>query len=220
MVGLIMVEPSGENRIVVAPGALAELTATHVEAFVPEMEAADVCLVSLEIALEAAVAALERAHSLDTRTVLNPAPAAELPESVWANLDYITPNRLEAAHLLGAHEGASDDTLVDGLRQITDAVIVMTLGAHGALVDDGRSRHLYAGEEVRNVVDTTGAGDAFSAAFAVGLSEGMELADCVQLANRAGAHAVQHREVIPSLPRRRELHLYTDASRDISERKL
>jgi ribokinase len=205
MIGLIIVEPSGENGIVVAEGALAEVSASHVEAFVPELEAAGTCLLSLEIALEAALAALAAAKAGGTRTVLNPAPAASLPPSAWGNVDYVTPNRLEAATLTGMREDAEDDELLDALRRITDAAIVMTRGDRGALVDDGRSRRDYPGKTVRRVVDTTGAGDAFSAAFATGLAEGMELEKAVSLGILAGAHAVQYREVIPSLPRRADI---------------
>ena len=148
MIGLIIVEPSGENRIVVAEGALAEVSASDVEAFVPELEAAGTCLVSLEIALEAALAALAAAKAGGTRTVLNPAPAASLPQSAWGNVDYVTPNRLEAATLTGMREDAGDDELLDALRRITDAVIVMTRGDRGALIDDGRSRREYPGKKV------------------------------------------------------------------------
>ena len=164
MCGFIMVEPSGENRIVLAQGALTDVTAADIGQFAEELAAADVCVVSLEIAIDVAVEALQRAHAAGTRTVLNPAPAAVLPEAVWTAVDFITPNRSEAAMLGGLTPDAGENDLVGGLRKLTDAVIVMTLGEAGALVDHGRSRMRYPGRSVEGVVDTTGAGDAFSAA--------------------------------------------------------
>lgn len=208
MAGFIMVEPTGDNRIIVAPGALARVSETHVMAFKDELERADVCLVSLEVSIEAAVTALHIAHAAGTTTILNPAPAVTLPASVWQSVDYVTPNESEAATLCGLDDSSSDDERIDSLRRLTGAIVVMTTGHRGAFVDDGATRSLYQAPTVDNIVDTTGAGDAFSAAFATAIAERQPLKEAVEFANAAGAISVQRHEVVPSLPRRNELEAF------------
>lgn len=207
MVGVILVEETGENCIVVAPGALADLTVTDVEAFRPQLVAAHVALVSLEIPLDTALAALRVAHEEGATTILNPAPAQRIPDEAWQYVDLVTPNRTEAPVLLG-EEPTTDRTpqqLAAHLRERTGATVVLTLGADGVLVDDGTGFTVVPPFPVDRVTDTTGAGDAFNAALAVALDEGQAVADAARFAAAAGAHAVTVAEVIPALPRRSEL---------------
>ena len=181
MTAAILVEASGDNRIVIVPGALSALTPTHVDAFAPRIASADVLLVQLEIPVETALHALDVGRAAGVRTILNPAPAPAGP--IAAAADYLTPNETEAASL-----GDADGTLV------------VTLGVHGASL---------RGEEIpafpAEPVDTTGAGDAFCAAFAVALAEGADDAEAVRWGCAAGAHMVEHEGVIPGLPTRGEL---------------
>ena len=188
MAGAILVEATGENRIVIAPGALAHLAPEHVDAFAPRIAEADVCLVQLEIPVETAHRALEVAREAGVRTVLNPAPAPlePLPARMLGLVDYLTPNESEAAALGEA---------VTAARRV-----VLTLGADGAQLGDDRIPAFPA-----NVVDTTGAGDAFAAALAVSLAEGHPDVDAVRRACAAGAHMVEHAGVVPGLPTRAEL---------------
>jgi ribokinase len=208
MVGFILVEPGGENRIVIAPGALEELTAEDVAAFTPQIKAADLCLVSMEIPLQTALAALRIARRVGTPTLLNPAPAVPLPDEAWSLIDYLTPNRSEAHILTGAVPPAEPLALIARLRQRFAGVIILTLGAEGALIDEGgKQLHIPAVPPAR-VVDTTGAGDAFNAALAVALTEGQALPQAVRFAAAAGAHAVQTAEVIPALPYRDDIAVF------------
>lgn len=204
MVGFILVDDRGENSIVIAPGALDELTPDHVEAFRGAIAEADALLVSMEIPMDAVAAALRIGREEGTLTVLNPAPAAVLPGEAWAWIDVLTPNRTEAPVLLGLPPDAGRDpaALVAALRQRTAARIVLTLGADGALVDDGAGAFAVPALPPAAVVDTTGAGDAFSAALAVAIAEGRELADAVRFASAAGRHAVTIDGVIDALPDR------------------
>ncbi len=207
MVGMILVEPSGENRIVIAPGALDHLTPEHVAAFRPQLAAADLAVVSLEIPLATAVTALRAAHEAGTRTLLNPAPAQPIPDDVWSCVDVATPNRTEAAILLGHDPDSAEpaETLAAELHAKGVRSVVVTLGADGALLlDDTGSRRIQA-VPPRAVVDTTGAGDAFTAALAVELARGESLDAAARFAARAGAHAVSIAEVVPALPRRTDL---------------
>jgi len=206
MVGFILVESGGENRIAIAPGALEELLPSDVEAFADSIEAADVCLVSLEIPIKSAMTALAVARSVGTTTVLNPAPAVSLPDEAWPLIDYLTPNETEACILCGT-DAAAPEVLLDTFWRRLPGTVVMTLGAEGALVGERGSPVRVPAVPVDRVIDTTGAGDAFSAALSVALAEGGSPRDATCFANAAGAHAVRGAEVIPSLPFRSELEL-------------
>ncbi len=208
MVGVILVEPSGENRIIVDPGALEELDQSDVEAFAPVIAAADLCVTSLEIPVAAAVAALRVARLAKTPTLLNPAPAAPLPDDAWPLIDYLTPNRNEAEILTHADSATEPTELVSLLRARFMGTIALTLGADGVLLDTRREQAYVPAVPTRHVVDTTGAGDAFTAAFAVAITEGLPPLEAVRFASAAGAHAVSIAEVIPSLPYRRDLRTY------------
>ena len=210
MVGMILVEPSGENRIIVAPGALDELSPADVEGFAATVAAADLCMISMEIPLPAVIAALRLAHRVGTPALLNPAPAAPLPADVWPLIDYLTPNQSEARILTGAAESASPEDVMARLRAQFSGVIVLTMGADGALTHDGTQQSRLPAVLAPHVVDTTGAGDAFNAAFGVALTEGMSLPQAVRFAAAAGAHCVGTAEVVPALPYRRDLVAATE----------
>ncbi|PSL05323.1 ribokinase [Haloactinopolyspora alba] len=203
MVGVIMVDEQGENRIAIAPGALDTLTPDDVEGFADRIAGADLVVVSLEIPLPTALAALRTAHERGVPTLLNPAPATELPPEAWEWIDVVTPNAGEAHTLIG--RTPDDDTdaaeLVDALRARFTGTIVLTRGRHGALADDGTERLDLEPVAPERVVDTTGAGDSFTGALAVALARGDDLAGGLRLAAAAGAHTVGIAEVIPALPR-------------------
>ncbi|GAA5035649.1 ribokinase [Microbacterium fluvii] len=207
MVGFILVEPSGENRIAIAPGALDTLDAQAVATFRDAIAAADVLVVSMEIPLPAVVAALRLGRETGTRTLLNPAPAQPLPDEAWPLIDVITPNQSEAPVLLGLDpdHGHDDEDLVRLLAGRTAGSVVLTRGGAGALLFDDGTLTTVAPVRVENVVDTTGAGDSFTAALAVRLAEGASLADAAETAARAGAHTVTTAGVIPALPTRTDL---------------
>lgn len=205
MAGFIIVDAEGENRIAIAPGALDEMTAESLEGYRAQLRAADLAVVSLEIPVAAAVAALRIAREEGTRTLLNPAPAAALPPEIWATVDILTPNRSEAAALLGRNDHDDLETLAGDLQSRFGCTVVLTAGMDGVFVDDGVQKFAVAASPVDEVVDTTGAGDAFTAALAVELAAGRDLADAVSFAAAAGAEAVSVRDVIPSLPTRAQV---------------
>ncbi len=202
MAGVILVEPSGENRIVIAPGALDRLTPADLESFQPALAAADIAVVSLEIPVDVAVRALQLAHEAGTTTLLNPAPAAPLPDDAWAYVDILTPNATEAAVLLGLEPDAATDAadLACTLHDRSGGTVIMTRGGDGALVCDASGVTPVPAVPARAVVDTTGAGDAFTAAAAVALAQGESAVSAAGFAARVGAYVVGHHEVIPALP--------------------
>ncbi|MBH0130033.1 ribokinase [Salinibacterium sp. NK8237] len=207
MVGFILVDPSGENCISIAPGALDELDESSVEPFRTAIADSDIVVISMEIPLSAVEAALRIGRETGTRTLLNPAPAQKLPDAFWPLIDIITPNQTEAPVLLGLapDHGLTDEELVNALRQRTGGVAILTRGGAGALASDADGTIEIAARTVENVVDTTGAGDSFTAALAVALAEGRVLSEAAAFAADAGAHAVTIAGVIPSLPTRSQL---------------
>lgn len=208
MAGFIMVEPSGENRIAIAPGALDRLSESDVETFRDEIAQADVVLVSMEIPIDAVVAALRIGRELGVTTILNPAPAQPLPDDALKNVDIITPNQTEARVILGADDATTSDAEVaKAIADRVDAAVIMTRGSEGAIVIENGTMQEIAAVRASHVVDTTGAGDAFNAALAVGVAEGHPLADAAAFAARAGAFAVATDGVVPALPRRQDLNL-------------
>ncbi|GAA2896494.1 ribokinase [Microbacterium esteraromaticum] len=215
MVGFILVEPDGENRISIAPGASDELGAQDVQAFAENIAAADVLVVSMEIPEEAVVEALRLGRTHGTRTLLNPAPARALPDEVWSQIDVITPNQSEAPILLGLSpdHALSDAELATLLRHRTGGAVILTRGGQGALLCSADGIEEIEPLPVEHVVDTTGAGDSFTAALAVALSEGSDLSSAARFAAHAGAHAVSIAGVIPALPTRAQLPSITIGTR-------
>ena len=174
---------TGENLIVVVPGANAELRPADVD--VESVRRATVLLLQLEVPL-ATVAAAARA----TRgtVVLNPAPAQPLPPDLLAEVDVLVPNEHELAQLAGVPDGERPPAELAALaRSVASGAVVVTLGARGALVvpADGGVR-LQAAPPV-TAVDTTGAGDCFCGALAQALARGEELAAAVRYAVTAAA---------------------------------
>lgn len=214
MAGVILVEPTGENRIVIACGALDHLGPEHIDAFADRLAAADVAVVSPEIPVPAAIHALRTAHAVGTRTLLNPAPAAALPEEIWSSVDILTPNATEAAVLLDLEPEEAESTpaeeLAQRLQERTGSTVLLTRGGHGVLVCDGRRTVPVPAAATTAVVDTTGAGDAFTAAVAVALAEGADPVAAARFGARVGAYVVGRPEVVPALPTRQQLDTATD----------
>jgi ribokinase len=207
MVGFILVERSGANRIAISPGALLELRPGDIERRRQVIADADVLLVSLEIPLDAAATALRIAQDYGTLAVLDPAPATPEAADLLALADHFTPNRTEAATIAGLDPGAAAADQLAALRRLApSAVIALTMATDGVLLADGDAPpvHVPALTPSR-IVDTAGAGDAFTAAYAVALGSGRQPAEAAQLGCVAGAFAVEHREVVPGLPTREQL---------------
>jgi len=206
-VAFILIDASGENRILVSMGALEELTPEHVQGYRRFMSSAQVLVVSMELAKEAVVKALEVAKDLGVFTILNPAPAFKLDSKIWNLFDVITPNETEAPILLGLPVGQNyqPEQLVQHIREKTNAAIVMTLGANGCLVNEGTKEYLLPAFPVEKIIDTTGAGDCFTAALAVAIAEKQTFIEAVKFASAAGAYCVGVKGVIDAIPTRHDI---------------
>ncbi|NED89976.1 ribokinase [Streptomyces sp. SID11233] len=204
-VALITVDPTGDNSIVVSPGANARLTPADIRAAGPLLSAARVVSVQLEIPLDTVVETA-RVLPAGTRLVLNPSPPAPLPAEVLAACDPLVVNEHEARFILGQDAGTTPESWARALTALGPRSVVITLGAGGALAADTRT-----GEYVRvpspevDAVDTTGAGDAFTAALAWRLGLGEELPVATALAVRVGAAAVTRQGAQASFPTEEEI---------------
>ena len=176
-------EGSGENLIVVVPGANDRLTAADADA--DAVRRADVVLLQLEVPLAAVTAAAAAATGT---VVLTPAPPQPLPAVLLDEVDVLVPNEHELAVLAGAGpESRSPADLAALARGVTGAAVVVTLGARGALVVPPDGPALLQPPPAVRAVDTTGAGDCFSGALAQGLAGGASLSDAVRFAVAAAA---------------------------------
>jgi len=203
-VALITVDQSGDNSIIVAPGANARLTVQDVAAARAEFAAAAVVCAQLEIPLDAVVAAADLAAETGARFILNLSPAAEVPRALLAAADPLVVNEHEAAFLLGTSASRAPEELTwDGQARALLALgprsVVITLGADGAYAAGAAGGTRVPSPPV-TVVDTTGAGDAFTGALAWRLSVGDSLPAAAALAARAGAAAVTARGAQGSYP--------------------
>ncbi len=203
---LIFVDAQGENMIVVAPGANDLLSPEHVEGARDAIRAADVLLVQLEVPMPTVERACLLAREAGVRVLLNPAPGRALDAGLLQTVDVLIPNETEAEIISGipVSDRASAEAAGRELLQRGVGAVVMTLGAEGALVvtDDGVT-HVPA--RPVKAVDTTGAGDAFCGALAVGLAEGQSLHTAVAFAGAAAAVKVTRLGTAPAMPRRPEV---------------
>ena len=204
-IALIMVDGAGENSIVVASGANGNLTREDINGVMEVLDGSDFILMQLEIPIDTVEYVINLASQKQKKVILNPAPAAELPESLFGHLYLITPNKIEAEYLSGV-KITDQESLKEAARIIFDKGVqnvIITLGEDGVLIYNGQYEMIPA--EKAEPVDTTGAGDVFNGALTVALSEGNNLGDAVRFANKAAAISITRYGAIPSIPRRNEL---------------
>ncbi|MBW3511913.1 ribokinase [Janthinobacterium sp. NKUCC06_STL] len=201
----ILVDDNGQNSIVIAGGANDLLSPAHIDAAKELIEQADIVVLQLETPMATIVHAIKLARSLGKTVVLNPAPAASLPDGVLELVDYLIPNEIEAAMLAGVSpEGADAKALAAALQKLGSDNVIITLGSKGV------HAALYGGDftfpaEVVQAVDTTAAGDTFIGGFVAGLASGMDEAEAIQQGQRAAAWSVTKPGAQTSIPHLHEL---------------
>jgi ribokinase len=199
-VALITVGPDGDNSIIVSAGANARLGEADVAAAARLIGAAGVVCLQLEIPLPAVLAAARAAR----RLVLNLSPPSRVPPALLALCDPLVVNEHEAAFLLGEGRPGSPAEQAAALLGLGPRTVVVTLGADGAVVAEAAGVTAVPSPQVE-VVDTTGAGDAFTGALAWRLARGDELTAAAAFAARVGAAAVRRPGAQSSYPRHPEV---------------
>ena len=195
-IALIGVDEAGDNAIVVSPGANGRVGPEDVADAEAVIRDATVLLLQLEVPMEAVAAAARVASGT---VVLNPAPAAPLPDDLLQLVDVLVPNAIELAQLVGTEPPGDVDEVVELARSLPVATVVVTMGAAGALLvtpDD----HLVVPAPTIHPVDTTGAGDSFCGALAEALARGVELGTAVERAVHAGAVTATRPGAQPAMP--------------------
>lgn len=201
-------EATGNNAIIISPGAAATISVVDIEAQADLIRSAKVFVTQLEQPIEAAERALTLAKEGGAATVLNPAPAAELSDDLLKLCDFVTPNESETEALTGLPVVTVEDAIkaAEALMARGVGQAIITLGEQGALYHDGTSPLHVPAIRAGDVVETTGAGDAFNGGFAVALAEGKSPADAVRFGNATASISVTRPGTAPSMPARAEIN--------------
>ena len=208
-VAMILVDAQGENAIVVASGANYRLTPDDIFSRDEAFEETDAVVLQLELPLPTVRAAVRLARRHGCKIVLDPAPAPKHLPDALCQVDVITPNVGEAELLTGKKTGeerADKNIALDLIARGAEAA-VLKLGSRGSMVVTADGKMARVGAYDVRIVDTTAAGDAFSAALAVGVARGEDLRDAARFANAAGALACTKLGAQSAMPTRDEVRM-------------
>jgi ribokinase len=198
---LITVDESGQNQIIVISGSNMKLSPQDIISKSDLFFTTAVVLTQLEIPIDTVVQSAKLTRQNNAIFILNPAPAASLPESIFPLIDFITPNENELELLSGVAiiddssiKLAAEKLLKKGIRNV-----IVTLGSRGSmLINDSTAKHFPANKV--KVVDSTAAGDAFNGAFASSISEGHSVEEAIEFANKVASIAVTRMGAQSSMP--------------------
>jgi ribokinase len=212
-VALITTGRGGENNIVVMPGANGHLTPKQLEKAATILEYAGFLLTQLEIPLETVEYLAQFAERHNIPLMLDPAPARELPENLLRKVSWITPNETETEEMLKTKFESGDQSYYAAAESLLDRGVknvLLKLGSHGCLIAQGGLAKERVSAFSVNAVDTTGAGDAFNAGFAVALMRGSTVARSAVFASAVAAISVTRRGAQPSMPTWNEVKAFLD----------
>ena len=198
---------TGNNAIIVTPGVAGKIDNSDIDRNADLIANADIFITQLEQPLAAAMYGLGMARKNGVCTLLNPAPAAELPEGMLALCDYVTPNETEAEGLTGV-KVTSVDSAIDAAKALRAAgagAAIITLGENGALYHDAETTIHMPAMSSGKVIETTGAGDAFNGSFAAAIAEGITPVEAVRFGCAAAGISVTRPGAANSMPSRAEI---------------
>lgn len=206
---LITVEESGDNSIVVVPGANFAIKVEDVDVAINEIIKSKIIISQLEVPIEIVSHTFKKAKEAGVFTILNPAPAAELNSDLISNIDLLTPNETELELLSGVTINSEEDIIEASKVLIAKGIkqLIVTLGEKGCIYIDKDGHKRYSSNKV-DAVDTTAAGDSFTAAVAVAMSEGKTVDEMIEFASKVGALTVTKFGAQSSLPYREEVDQY------------
>lgn len=199
---ILVEEETVQNRIVVAPGAASAMDEGDAEANERLIAGAQVFLTQLEQPVTSALRGLEIARAHGGRTILNPAPAVDLPDEMLALCDIVTPNESETEAMTGQRVTTLDEARsgARALRERGAGAALITLGATGALWSDGETEEHIAPMPSGPVIDTTGAGDALNGGFAAGLAQGMDPVEAARFGSAVAGIAITRQGAAAAMP--------------------
>ena len=200
-------ENTGDNAIIVCPGAAATINRSDIDSHAEVIKHCKVLMTQLEQPIDAAEYALACARKAGATTILNPAPAVELPTSMIALCDFVTPNEIEAETITGITVNSPKDAVAAAEALLAKGAggAIITLGENGCLYHDGSNSVHVPAINAGPVVETTGAGDAFNGGFAVAIAEGHSPLEAIRFGTATAAISVTRPGTAPSMPTRREI---------------
>jgi ribokinase len=207
--GCVLVDDAGDNLCVAVPRANTKNTAEDAESARAAIENADLLIAQLEVPLPFVSRAIDIAHQVGTRVLLNPAPARSLPDELLQKVYVIVPNASEAETLTGVKAVNAKSAMIAAARLLAmgPVLAVVTMGKLGAFLSSNQGEAHFPAFELE-AVDTTAAGDAFCAALATALAESCPIDQAVVFANAAGALCATKMGAQPSLPIRGEVEAF------------
>ena len=200
-VALITVDKNAQNSIVVSPGANFEVKEEDIDNNIKAIENSDIVVLQLETPLNTIKYALNKAKELNKYTILNPAPAVKLDDEIIKNVDLLTPNETELEIISGVSIETEEDIQKAAQIMIEKGVkeLIVTLGSKGSLYIN-KEKSMFKKAYKVEAVDTTAAGDSYTGALAVALSQDKGIADAMDFASKVGALSVLKEGAQSSLP--------------------
>ena len=197
-------DKTGDNAIIIAPGAASEISLKDIHENSEKIASAEVFLTQLEQPIGVAQEGLKVAKENGRITILNPAPAANLPKEIFGLCDFITPNETETEALTGlpVRNEKEAEIAAKFLNELGVRTPIITMGGQGAFLHE---HGLIPAFNVGEVVETTGAGDAFNGGLAVALSEGKSALEAVKFGCATASISVTRPGTAPSMPARDEV---------------
>ncbi|OJV66617.1 MAG: ribokinase [Clostridiales bacterium 38-18] len=211
--GLIQINRSAENKIIVVPGANFGYTLEDLDNDFVAIADSDLVITQMELKQEVTFELIRKCHNANIPIVLNPAPADFIPDEVLSKVTYLTPNETELEILSGVKvtDKASVEQAITYLLSLGVGTVIATLGKQGAVIGNKEGFEYVTGFTV-NAVDTVAAGDSFNGALVSKLIEKHPLKEAVKFANAVGALTVTKHGAIPSLPFRSEVEHFISSN--------
>ena len=206
--GILVNENSGSNAINVFPGAAGAISIEDIERAEDTIKNSSIFLTQLETPIKVAEYAIQKANRYGVKTILNPAPAADIDKSIFPLVDYFTPNETEASFYVN-HSVETIDDAARAAKKLLDMGIknvIITLGEKGAYFANlSESFSMPIANLNSSVVDTTGAGDAFNAGLAVAITENMNIKEAISFASATAGLSTTKIGTANSMPTRDEI---------------
>ena len=215
----VLVARDGHNAIVVAPNANATVTAEEVEGMRSYFERAQAALFQLQINTDAVEHAMKLAKDCGCKVVLNPAPACEIPDSMFALADFVTPNETEAEFFTHIYQADYPmeiwrEKAAQALHARGAGTVIITMGEHGAYYSGPEGAFMMPAFKIEPV-DSTAAGDAFNGGFVVSIAEGKSIREAMRVGSACGAITTMRRGSLPSLPTADELNEFLNMHTEV-----
>lgn len=206
-IALILVdENSGENTILVVPGACHNINDENVKEAECLIKESDILMVQMEVNMDATYNAMKFAHDNGVRIIMNPAPAQKIDDEYYKMISYLTPNETEAEILTGIKTNNMENIRLaaDWLYEKGVENVIITLGSDGVYIKNKDLSLIVPSFKVK-AVDTTGAGDSFNGCLAVALLDGLNIVEAAKFANAGAALSVTRMGTAPSMAYREEI---------------